>query len=34
MVLDKGIPIQQGTPYELINQEGKFKSLCMAAGDA
>ncbi|WWC95346.1 hypothetical protein V866_002208 [Kwoniella sp. B9012] len=32
LVMDKGQLIQQGSPNELIHQEGKFKELCMAAG--
>jgi ABC-type multidrug transport system ATPase subunit len=32
LVLDKGVLIQQGSPRELIRQEGKFQMLCMAAG--
>ncbi len=32
LVMDKGTLIQQGTPVELIQQEGKFQSLCQAAG--
>lgn len=32
LVMDKGTLIQQGTPADLIRQEGKFQSLCQAAG--
>nr|XP_019009148.1 ABC transporter ABCC.6 [Kwoniella pini CBS 10737]OCF47929.1 ABC transporter ABCC.6 [Kwoniella pini CBS 10737] len=32
LVMDKGLVIQQGSPIELINIEGKFKDLCLAAG--
>jgi ABC-type multidrug transport system ATPase subunit len=33
LVMDKGNLIQQGSPLELVKQEGgKFQSLCMAAG--
>ena len=33
LVIDKGQLVQQGTPLELINEEGgKFLSLCMAEG--
>jgi ABC-type multidrug transport system ATPase subunit len=34
LVMDKGNLIQQGTPLELIKQDGgKFQALCQAAGD-
>ena len=33
LVMDKGRMVQQGSPLELIKEEGgKFQSLCMAAG--
>ena len=32
LVMDKGKVVQEGAPYELILQEGKFQELCMAAG--
>lgn len=33
LVMDKGHLVQQGTPLELINEDGgKFQQLCMAAG--
>jgi ABC-type multidrug transport system fused ATPase/permease subunit len=33
LVMDKGNLIQQGTPAELIKQDGgKFQELCKAAG--
>ena len=33
LVMDKGEVVQQGTPLELIKQQGgKFASLCMAGG--
>ncbi|WVN87012.1 uncharacterized protein L203_102188 [Cryptococcus depauperatus CBS 7841] len=33
LVMDKGNLIQQGSPLELINQEGgRFQTLCLAAG--
>ncbi|WRT69478.1 uncharacterized protein IL334_006464 [Kwoniella shivajii] len=32
LVMDKGELVQQGSPTELIHQQGKFQSLCMAAG--
>ena len=32
LVLDKGRIMQQGSPLELIRQQGKFKELCEAAG--
>ncbi|OCF35103.1 ABC transporter ABCC.6 [Kwoniella heveanensis BCC8398] len=32
LVMDKGRLIQQGSPIELINVEGKFRDLCSAAG--
>ena len=33
LVMDQGKLIQQGSPLELIREEGaKFWSLCMAAG--
>ena len=33
LVMDQGKLVQQGTPLELIKEEGgKFQSLCLAAG--
>ncbi|ORX37959.1 P-loop containing nucleoside triphosphate hydrolase protein [Kockovaella imperatae] len=32
IVMDQGRLIQQGSPFELIKQSGKFQSLCQAAG--
>lgn len=32
LVMDKGRIAQQGSPVELIRQQGKFKELCEAAG--
>ena len=33
LVMDKGTLVQQGSPLELLREEGgKFQSLCMAAG--
>ncbi|TYJ54700.1 hypothetical protein B9479_004639 [Cryptococcus floricola] len=32
LVMDKGNLIQQGSPFELIGQEGRFQDLCKAAG--
>lgn len=33
LVMDQGRIVQQGSPAELINEEGKFQSLCKAAGE-
>jgi ABC-type multidrug transport system fused ATPase/permease subunit len=34
LVMDQGRIVQQGTPLEIINEEGsKFQSLCKAAGE-
>jgi ABC-type multidrug transport system fused ATPase/permease subunit len=34
LVMDQGRIVQQGTPLELINEDGsKFQSLCKAAGE-
>lgn len=30
--MDNGSIIQQGSPLELIQQDGKFRDLCSAAG--
>lgn len=32
LVMDKGNLVQQGSPIDLIRQQGKFQDLCMAAG--
>ncbi|WVQ75089.1 hypothetical protein IAR50_004698 [Cryptococcus sp. DSM 104548] len=32
LVMDKGNLIQQGSPFELINQGGRFQELCKAGG--
>jgi ABC-type multidrug transport system ATPase subunit len=34
LVMDQGRIVQQGSPYELINEEGgMFERLCKAAGE-
>lgn len=34
LVMDQGNIVQQGSPHELIQEDGgKFQSLCKAAGD-
>jgi hypothetical protein len=32
LVMDKGNLVQQGSPVQLIREDGKFQQLCMAAG--
>jgi len=33
LVMDKGSLVQQGSPFDLIRQDGgKFQDLCMASG--
>lgn len=32
IVLDKGCVVQNGPPLELLQVDGKFRDLCMAAG--
>lgn len=33
LVVDNGNLIQQGSPLDLMQQEGKFQDLCKAAGE-
>ena len=33
LVLDKGEVIQFGDPYDLIREEGSFKSMCETSGE-